>query len=247
MKKLEIFNAYCEVLDDLLENNNFMKYYLQNPTSLVHGFSYKNVTIDCGITKGCISIAPLNYIVKFNLTEDNYHFCEKEQSIYWLAKRAGFGQYFPETMFIGTYSKTIHFWPQESFKESSYDCEEAFDQEFETALKDKTLGELEDITINLPLFAYEKCDIIGVVEDESINGIIFPKNTTSPLLEIDKTIAKTFIDCYGYEEFYDFSKFLALLNIHDLHNNNCGFVNERFVILDFSSLTSSIFSDIMNT
>ena len=114
MKATMIFNHFKNILDDLIDESNFFKYYFQAPTSLDEDVYwedweeceaiYSNSTsIRFGASRGCLIDDTYDYVVKFDLTEsDESPTCSDEVLIYDAAAQNGLERFFAKPIYLGT-------------------------------------------------------------------------------------------------------------------------------------------------
>ena len=140
MDKSEIFAHYSAIIDNILDNSMFFETYFQNPFFLesnIYGEEHdelpSNISICDGATRSCIIDNNYDYVVKFDINEDNYgSVCEREAQIYLNAIACSLEQYFNEIVYIGCYTKTIQFynyWDIEQFCDFYGYDPETFDNE----------------------------------------------------------------------------------------------------------------------
>ena len=80
MNKKLIFEYYSRLLDKLIDEHDYFKYYFQDPTTQYFGRLRENgLRIRCGIFRGCLISNNCDYVVKFPLSETGEECCEREE------------------------------------------------------------------------------------------------------------------------------------------------------------------------
>ena len=247
MNKHEVFSHFSSILNNMLDTSLFFETFWQSPYSADDFYgSYddealpENLNIRFGATRGCIIDDYYDYVVKFDVEEDIYgSACEREESLYASEERKNLNQYFAECVYLGTYTKTIRFYDYYDIERymswSGYDWRE-FEQDFMN--NEDYFGEIHDITISIPLYAYPKAEphrpmgIAGTYDDnEYVNKA---QKIYSPMRTENLIVAVDFIRQYGEEEYQRISDFLIAEDVNDLHQNNLGDVDGHYMILDYS-------------
>lgn len=246
MNTERVFRHYCHILDKLIDDFDYFKYYFQSPSSIddIIGEYEENfmpsLEIRFGISRGCLIDRGFGTVVKFNVMDKNgepFALCEREERIYKLAQRSNFSKYLAECKYVGTYRKTIHsfyygdMWDNmpDVFDESK--AESAFSAAEEDGL-DK-----DEIEIVIPLYAYEEFPSSG--DCSSVDRSQAKGNyRNSPLGERNRIIAAAFMDYYGEAEYHDFSDFCELTGIDDLHLGNVYIDDCSVVLLDYAGFNS---------
>lgn len=238
---MNTFRHYCEILDELIERNEFFQFYFQDPYALygtvnaADGY-YMPPTVElcCGVSRGALISEDCDEIVKFDI-EEYSGTCAKEIEIYEDAVGSDVSECFARGYLCGIYEKRIRTWKQYDVcdyvdtmcpeEEFHYACTRYFSEE------DK-----EEILIRIPLYAYEKANSIGYlsndIEDEEEE--LASSYTNSPLMERDSYIAASFVHEYGEEKYADLSQFLMEEKVNDIHCGNVGWIGKRFVIIDYA-------------
>lgn len=236
------FTFYSKVLDTLIENNEFFQYYFQAPYSLIDrsvadmdeafNCGKYNIEMYFGATRGCIVCDDCDEIIKFDLDTVEAYACEDELNVYHAAEMCGLSKCFVRARYIGTYTKTIYTYSSYNFDFENDDYFSEFD--FQSMIKKDALTKCE-ITIKVPLFAYEKADNISftssAIEDEDEK---VAKSHNSPLLERSEVIAASFVHEYGETIYEELSNFLIEWDVNDIHYGNIGWVGGRFVLIDYA-------------
>lgn len=244
MNKNEIFNHYSDIIDTLIAKTSYFKYFFQYPESLdddIFSEEYgvpANVSIRFGATRACIIDNDYNYVIKLDIAGDceNDSICQHEVNIYEDACKNHFDHYLTPVSYVGTYSKTFHFY---TYTDIIQVVIIPYNMSFTTDLFEEKLQEAEEkgylrpsmkkeITIEVPLFAYD----FAKKYKFSYANIKVPKNN-SPLCERNELIAQEFIYQYGEDVYNNFSTFLRKWHINDLHFSNVGNVNGTFRIIDY--------------
>lgn len=237
---------FISILDQMIENNKFFAFYFQSPFSLedrddMH-WDYnvpRNISMYCGATRGVIADSNWDEVIKFDFgfCYDDMNLCDIEATIYEAAINARLEKYFVKPRFIGTYVKTVRAYPVVLFEQ--YD-DESFDMSentFEYVTKEYGYdeGDMCEVTIRLPLYAYEKATNIGCTCDEYADeeGEI-AQSYDSPLTERAEEVAASFVHEYGEEIYAELSSFLREWNVNDLHCGNVGWIGKRFVLIDYA-------------
>lgn len=250
MNKKMIFNHYANILDDLIEEYDFFKYYFQNPFSLdedvYYGdfsealFSKNHLNICCGATRNCLIDEWFDWVVKFNNPEDyESGSCEDEVNIYAIAKANGMEKYFAEPIYLGEYTKEIYFY---NYNTLEYNMERycmfdevSFYKEYQKAAE-KYGMEKKEITIRIPLYAFPRAERYDFYKDQKedphLKEVVSKSN--SPLNERSTVIGYAFAAKYGEEEFIKFSSFLEAEKINDIHTGNIMMRNGDFILTDYA-------------
>jgi len=236
---------FISILDQLIEDNPYFAFYFQSPFSIeVEGslsYGYKaprNISFYSGATRGVISDSEWDEIVKFELSEyeDEVSPCAAEVSIYEAAMQCGLDSYFVRPRYIGTYTKTVKTYPWSAFADYE-DTLDLSEEEFETLVEDLDLtdADMREITINLPLYAYEKANNVGWTcpEYEDEEGEI-AQSYDSPLKERAEEVAASFVHEYGEVSYAELSSFLNEWCVNDLHCGNVGWIDGRLVLIDYA-------------
>lgn len=243
MNKKEVFAHFSSILDDMLYDSLFFCTYFQRPESTENFYGDdrdeslpSHIQVCFGATRGVILDAYYDYVVKFDAEEDAFgKVCEREESLYQAALDENVAQYFTECTYIGSYTKTINFYDADKILNRISYCgydPDSFDRSF-IAHEDE-FGEIHPITISIPLYAYPKArQHLPAMPIEDKKYMAKARAIYSPLAERSVAVAIDFIRQYGEEEYRRFSSFLARENINDLHANNFGDVDGKFVCIDY--------------
>ncbi len=245
-KKIEIFQHFESVLDNLIKHSVFFKTYLQHPEYVEdevlggQGGIPANISLACGVTRACIIDNDYDWVVKFDIEEDaRGSACERETYTYLRAKQFGLSQYFAEAIYLGVYQRTYTFyqgWAVNSilyyndFNYTDNDYARSFFKH-----KDK-FGSLRQITVSIPLYAYRKVSQEGFYANSDCTNEIEDEisNTQSPLSAKNKQVAINFISNYGAREYEKLTDFLYEMDINDFHSGNVGFIDNKFVLIDYA-------------
>lgn len=242
MDKVQIFNHYSKVIDQLMEGTNFFKAYFQHPWMLDYSVRGKenpliapSLQIHTGATRACIVDDDFDYVVKFDIEEDNYgSACEREVDIYNSAKASGMDRYFAEAEYLGLYQRKIRYYTFDAIDKCCYVYdfdEEGFNNDIEKNLND--LGEMETIMIQIPLYGYRRANgyTCPYASEEEIRSA---RSIKSPLSGRNAAVAVAFMREYGQTAFEQFTDFALEWEINDLHLNNIGEIDDHFVLIDYS-------------
>lgn len=239
---------FISILDQLIENNKFFAFYFQSPfsiedeDSLSYGYNApRNISMYCGVTRGVISDSNWDEVVKFDLDtyEDEVSPCAAEVNIYEAAVAANLSKCFAKPRYLGTYVKTVKAYPTSLIYEhdDGDTCYDLSESSFCRMVDELGLSEedMREITIKLPLYAYEKANNIGFTCDEyeDEEGEI-AKSYDSPLMERAEEVAASFVHEYGEIVYAELSSFLLEWNVNDLHCGNIGWIGKRFVLIDYA-------------
>lgn len=242
MNKKEIFAHFSSILDDMLYDSLFFKTFWQAPSdeedmcgSIDDRALPENISINFGATRGCIIDDDYNYVVKFDTNSDlNGPACEREEYLYKAARDNNLEQYFAECIYLGTYVKNILFYDYNKIERYvrwyGYDWRE-FEKNF--MLNEDKFGDLHNITITIPLYAYPKARQ-HYYREGTKEDITRAKSITSPMRDSNLAVAIDFVRYYGVEEYQRISNFMYDEDINDLHLANCGEINGHFCIIDYS-------------
>lgn len=243
MNKREIFSHYSKIIDNLLDSSMWMQTWFQQPGWLdncIHGEDFEelpsNIAINDGATRACIIDYNYDYVVKFDIEEDNYgSACEREEALFHTAQGHEVAQYLNEIAYIGCYTRTFYFYSycdvmnychfNNSFYDEDYCCEQIMAHEEEM--------NLHQITISIPLYACRRAEgyDCGPIDNELISRA---QKIQSPLRDKNLAVATAFIRDYGEEEYELFSDFAIENDMNDLHLNNIGMVDGKLVIIDYA-------------
>ena len=247
MNKHEVFKHFSDILDDMLYHSLFWSTFFQQPCSMddVYGsiddISFpNNLKIKFGATRGCLIDAYYDYVVKFDVEEDrNGSSCKREAYLYNVAKEQNLNQYFAECVYLGTYTKTIHFYDYSIIERQlswyGYDWRE-FEQDF--MANEDNFGEIHDITISIPLYAYPKAQPHvprGIMGSEDENEYMSKaQKIMSPMRDSNLMVAIDFIRQYGEDEYHRITDFLYEEDINDLHISNFADINGKYCAIDYA-------------
>lgn len=252
--KEQIFKHFSHILDELISEYNFFQYYFQCPYSIdedilgeYEGGIFANYSLDMrfGASRGCIIDNCYDYVVKFDFPDQiEYASCDEELGIYEMAESLGFEKYLARPIYLGNYKKTIHTYTHRDVTDNIIDFygfnEEEFSDKLQMAVDNWDL-EQEEITIEIPLYAYPRAEKYKFpkVESEESSRFIASHSDTSPLLERSTAVAMAFVKEYGEEEFEKFSEFLYERNINDLHTSNIMKIGDHLVLTDYCGFHSN--------
>lgn len=245
MNKNEIFAHFSSILDTMLDTSLYFDTFFQRPFSLPEDIEGsiddeavpENLSIHFGASRGCIVDNAYDYVVKFDVEEDNEGcVCEREYHIYQHAKEMGVADYFAESIYLGTYVKKIMFYDCSSvnyYVDNYYYDPECYEKSFME--HEDEFGSIHEIVISIPLYAYPKAkhhypSCVG--NDEEICKTAARK-IMSPLRE-NLSVAIEFIHEYGEEAYHTITDFLYNENVNDIHFGNVGNIGDRYVIIDYA-------------
>ena len=242
MNKREIFEHYSSILDELIDNSLFFSTYFQSPYYIADDiFGYDDevmrngVSYHTGATRGCLVDEDEDYVVKFDIREDDYgSACEREVEIYRDAVESDLAQYLCEAQYIGTYTHKINFYDYYNIELHMNWCDyepEYFEKEF--AEHEDEFGELQEIVISLPLYAYRRADTFDCGPADAYSKAL-AEQCESPLKERNIAVATAFIRDYGFEEYERFSEFAEAQGINDIHIANIGSIDSTMRIIDYA-------------
>lgn len=243
----QIFHHFEAILDNLLENSDFLKAYYQHPYSFEGQMYYDSgdVHIHSGITRHCIIDDTYDYVVKFDIEEDSWggSVCKRETEIYHEAVAAGMDKYFASAVYVGTYERDFDFYDTEDIEtEADVCCFECDEDSFDEIFKEvEGLLTHRVIHISLPLYAYQRACLDssrshGLMSDEQYEVI---KSVRSPLTDRNKQVGFLFLDTYGIAEYKKFTRFAVKHHINDLHLGNIGFINDKICFIDYGGFHDS--------
>lgn len=246
MNKREVFKHFSNIFDDMLYHSLFWNTYFQAPYSMedasgsIDNIAFpENLSMKFGATRGCLIDTNYDYVVKFDIEGDaNGYACEREEYLYNKATDAGVEQYFAECVYLGTYTKTIHFYDYRDIERNmnwcGYDWRE-FEQDFME--NEDYFGEIHDITISIPLYAYPKAEEHCYMpfprgeENEYINKA---QKIVSPLRDRNLAVAIEFISEYSEDDYQTLTDFLCAYDINDLHAGNLADIKGHYTIIDYA-------------
>lgn len=247
MKATMIFNHFKNILDELIDESNFFKYYFQYPTSLDEDIYwedweeceaiYSNSTsIRFGASRGCLIDDTYDYVVKFDLTNgDEAPTCSDEVLIYDAAAQNGLERFFAKPIYLGTYTKKIKFYAWSYDIENPYCFDEDYIAKSIQELIDNYDTHKEEIEIKIPLYAYPKAErhefhVYEEDQDETYRSV---SHSNSPLVEREAGIGYAFISMYGEDVFDALTEFCDEHNINDLHTGNVMELNGELIFTDY--------------
>ena len=238
MNKKLVFEHYSRLLDELIDEHDYFKYYFQDPTTQFFKSPRENgLRIRCGIFRGCLISDNCDYVVKFPLSETGEECCEREESIYDDALVDGLENFFVEPVYLGLYKKEITYYSSCEIDEYYSDCD--YDEKFYEKSVDSFKDELEQyrITIRVPLFAYPKAMPFSRDYENASEDVKKYVSSSSSVLRNEGAsdeVACAFVADYGVEKFEELSLFLQQEEVDDLHRNNIGVLNGKTVIIDYA-------------
>lgn len=246
MNKREVFNHFSKILDNMIDNSLFWPTFLQCPGYMedTHGSiddeaMPDNIHMFFGATRGCLFDETYDYVAKFDIESDNCgSACEREEAIFEDALAANLAQYFAEVIYLGTYTKIIHFYDYYKIEQhmSWYDYNpEDFDNEF--MKNEDNFGEIHDIVISIPLYAYPKAEehrYMPFPKQQEIEYESKARKIVSPLRDRNLVVAIAFIREYGEEVYHELTDFLYIHNINDLHMGNVADIKHKVVLIDYA-------------
>lgn len=247
MNKNEVFAHFSSILNDMLDTSLFFETFWQAPYSSEDFYgSYddealpENLNIKFGATRGCIIDDNYDYVVKFDVESDALGYaCEREEYLYNEASRENLNQYFAECVYLGTYTKVIRFYDYYEISRHmnwyGYNWQE-FEQNFMN--NEDYFGEIHDITISIPLYAYPKARphyFMGVAGSQDENEYISKaQKIVSPMRDSNLAVAVDFIRQYGEEAYQLVTDFLYANDINDLHCANFADIDGHYVAIDYA-------------
>ena len=251
MNKNEIFHHYSTIIDEMINNSLFWSTYWQRPYGFgdtIDGSDYDempaHILIQSGATRTCIVDQDYDWVVKFDVEEDNYgSACEREKQIYEASKSYGLNRYFAEVIYLGTYTREINFYDIIDIERwcDLFDYNPIY---FDEAFSDneEKFGPVHPIVISVPLYAYRKATAYdcGPVDADSRARA---KKIASPLYSRNIAVATAFIREFGMDEYKAFSEFGLEWDINDLHCNNIGEIDGHMAIIDYSGYHSGYYEE----
>lgn len=236
----EIFQHYSQILDDLIKDSDYLKAYYQAPSAFEGGIFYNagDVIITCGATRNCVIDTTYDYVVKFDIEEDeDGSVCEREEAIYDAACECGMGRYFAASHYIGTYVCDVEFPYFDDIEREADVCYFDDDEDNFQEIYDEVKGYLKPHTIHFcfPLYAYPKAKTDNpnptpFMTNEQIYSL---RATKSPLVERNVEVGWLFLKEYGMDEYQKFTRFARRYHINDLHFHNIGFINGELCFIDY--------------
>lgn len=235
MDKKAVFNHYSEILDRLLDESDFLKFYLQSPYFLEGKVFIDDVIRFCyGATRGCFIDDNYDYVVKFDIEtdDDGESCCEREVEIYDRAKAKGLDGYFCEAEYLGTYTHSFKFYTFEAMESAFGCCPDGWD-DFDGLFMDNLddFGEIKTICVSLPLYGYRRAEIIPGPTNKFCDEVV--KSIRSPF-KGNYDVATRFYYEYGWDEYVAFSRFALRNRINDLHEWNVGYINNKMCLIDYA-------------
>lgn len=237
---------FISILDQMIENNKFFAFYFQSPFSIeVEGELQYGYNVPCdisfysGATRAVISDSEWDEVVKFDLDTYNAEVspCAAETTVYEAAVNAHLDRCFTRARFIGTYVKTVKAYPLSLFENCDDENLDLAEEDFIDKVKELGFdeGDMREVTIKVPLYAYEKASNVGWTcnEYEDEEGEI-AQSYDSPLTERAEEVAASFVHEYGEEVYAELSSFLREWDVNDLHCGNVGWIGDRFVLIDYA-------------
>lgn len=233
MNQREVFQHYSNIIDNLINTSDFYKIYFQEPYSLDDDIQITDtLSLNCGISRGCLVDSTYDYVVKFQLNNDECECCDKEIAIYDDAVGYGIEKCFVRPIFIGTYRKTFNsYLLADVVEEMNWYCEEDFYSQFDIV---KDNHKKQSVSISINLFAYPRVETNISLDSYSIDDEHYAQNSTSPLKEYNLAIAAEFIGEYGEELYNVLTNFLYDWNVNDIHYGNIGRYCGHICIIDYA-------------
>ena len=247
MNKHEVFNHFSSILNDMLDTSLFFDTYFQSPYSANDFYGSiddesmpDNLCIKFGATRGCIIDDDYDYVVKFDVEGDiNGSACEREEGLFAQAERQHLAKYFAECIYLGTFTKTIRFYDYYDIERHMNWCDynwQEFEEEF--MANEDDFGEIHDIVISIPLYAYPKAQphfFRGVQGSQEENEYVAKaRKIVSPMRDSNLAVAVDFVRQYGEEEYQRITDFLCANDINDLHCANFADVDGNYVVIDYA-------------
>ena len=226
-----IFNHYCHVLDSLMEEHTYWKYYFAHPYCRAWSYETDNgIIIATGATRCAIVDPTMDTIVKFDLAGYNGN-CKQEEERYLKAEMNGDDKFLCSCRYLGTYTRTIVMpclQDVEAQVSYSMDIEDWDDLDLDNIPE-------KEYTISLPLYAYDYAkDFVEFHFETAKTYEDKCRKSTSPLATSDWEVAANFISCWGFQNFIKFSQFCLNNNINDLHSGNVGWCKGKLVVIDYA-------------
>jgi len=253
MNKSMVFNHYSHMLDTLIDNSLFFQYYFQSPFCLDEDIQHPCYDLDWyihfGATRVCLEDRAYDYVVKIDLFDSEA--CEKEMDVYAAAVQEGMTQYFVEPTYLGTYTRTINFYDSQAIELNMPDFYDYDEEWFEDKFADNedSFGELQPITIALPLYAYKRIVPFNfnptynlLAEEEQSELEIAARKVKSPLRERNLAVAIEFVKEYGEEEYKRFTEFLKDWEVNDLHVGNVALYENHLTLCDYAGYEGMCYS-----
>ena len=240
MNKKEIFNHYSEILDTMLENSIWFDAFFQNPSDFDDSLMPKEdipcgITVASGATRTCIIDSDCDWVVKFDINDDDYgEACQRELNIYRDAREKHLDRYFTEVQYVGTYTRYINFYDIADLERwTNVYCQDK-DEFIADLTRHEEDMEVQQILISLPLYAYRRATGYNFTTTVTAPMREQIKRVGSPLRSRNIVIAAEFIARYGFSEYVKFSRFGLEWEINDVHMGNIGDVNGDMVLIDFA-------------
>lgn len=223
------FKFYSEALDYVIENSNFWANYFLSPYSFDNPLPEFTMDVDvcCGVSRCALVSDSMDEVVKFDF---GGAFCQNELDIYRAAKEQHLDECFAAVRYLGTYIKNVRI---PVICDLPYFMDEL---SVSDSVEDKILeeGKMQDCTICLPLYAYEKVShyyygsTTVTDDDKAFCG------HNSPLVERSREVGAAIRHCWGDEVYWELSDFCNEWDINDLHTGNVGWRGKDFVIMDYA-------------
>lgn len=229
MKNNEIFRHFSAILDNMLQDD-YWKFYFQEPFQREYGEwldDDKSLLITNGCSRGCLVDDNYDWIVKFPICSDNA--CEREITFYNMARKQGLASCFTECNFIGNYRKKIKYFRADNIFQLCPSIDN--DDWIEEAA---TICDMEDIVIEIPLYAYLKANDCYIPWSLSKEDKAIGDKIKSPIAEYHMDVAVALWKNWGENLFWKFDTFCRLHCINDLHSGNIGEIDGNLVILDYA-------------
>lgn len=222
----EVFRHYSAILDKLLREP-YYKFYFQNPLTREYGeWIDDDILMISGSFRTCIVDNRYDWVVKFG----DYDDCDREVRNYSAAKCVGLGNCFVESHFIGVYRKKINFYRAEDIADMdpSTDNDDWVDAVASSGL------DMEEFEIILPLYAYKRANEAHISWSLSADDSKLGRSIKSPIAEEHMDVAVALWKNWGESLFWKFDTFCREHGIDDLHCDNIGEIDGRFVIIDYA-------------
>lgn len=244
--KTAIFSHFSDILDNMIDSSSFFKYFFQRPsyTEDIEGTAEdaavpEGIAVRFGATRACIIDDNYDYVIKFDIDEDERQesVCECEENIYQHACECGLGKYFARIQHLGIYCKTIEYYDFLDVDNAiAWECYEQGIEEVKE-FEETTNYKKRTITIMFDLYFCDKATNYKhrlSTEEHMKKYEPIARATKSPLVERYVWLAVDFIDFYGVGAFYALSDFLREHRVNDLHYGNAGIIDGKPVLIDYA-------------
>jgi len=234
------FEHYSDVIDSLIDSSDYFKVYFQNPwytEETIYGDEFDelpdSISVTCGATRGCIVDKNSDWVVKFDVCEDEKgSACAREMNVYKAAQNAGFAPMLAEVQYLGVYTRTYEYYAYEDVDNyCGWLCYEDLIEGIHNYADKMTQ---HTVTVCIHLYAYRRATEHKCGERYSVAEERSARTVASPMYKRNLGVAIEFIRTYGLDVYKTFSDFLNEWEVNDLHFGNIGDIDGHLVFIDYA-------------